>query len=115
MADKQNLFNEVARIEQRADDTLSGARAEANRLRDKAKREADELAAKADSKIEQTRIRLSAEYKTKTEQALTQARVDFQKEDDGLESVRQDRTDELVEWAAARIHQHLNPPAPHGD
>ena len=114
MTDSPDLFTEITRIEKQADEIIESARAEARQTVENARQEAMRLAEKTDREIEQARKELADEHEKKTGQALTQIDVEFLKDEEALDSVREDHFDELVEWAATRLREHLKVLTPNG-
>ena len=108
MADeRKNVFDEIERIEQQADELLDAARTETAQAAETSKGEIKQLADKTDQLIEQSNNKLAAEHKTRTVQAQSQINVEFLKAEETLETGREERFDELVAWTASRIDQQL--------
>ncbi len=108
MADeRKNVFDEIERIEQQADELLDAARAEATQTAETSQDEIKQLADETDSQIAQSNDKLAAEHKTRTEQALSQIDIEFLKAEETLETGRAKQFDELIAWTASRINQQL--------
>lgn len=108
MADNdKSIFTEIERIEKQADELLEKAEAGAAELRKKSGDEIERLDADTAREIEQADAKLGEEHKARTEQALTQIDVDFLREEEALETVCEERLDELVAWTADRITERL--------
>lgn len=108
MADeRKNVFDEIERIEQQADELLETASAEATEIAEAAREDVKKLDEETDEQIAQTNIRLAAEHKTSTEQTLSQIDVEFLKAEETLEAGREKLFGELVAWTASRINQQL--------
>jgi F0F1-type ATP synthase membrane subunit b/b' len=109
------VMEAIARIEQQADELASQAQAEAAELRKQARRDIAELVKATDREIEEAQAKLAKEYQAKTEQALTQIDVDFMKERELLQQIRDKKMDALIAWAASRIGDQLGTPESNGD
>jgi len=108
MADNdKSIFSEIQRIEKQADELLEKAKAGAAELTKKSGGEIERLAADTAREIEQANATLDEEHKARTEQALTQIDVNFLREEEALETVCEERLDELVAWTADRITERL--------
>ena len=105
MAEDQNIFDEVARIERQADEVLAAARARVKELRREAERQAAEAAGETERRIAQVEAELARQYKTETDQALREIEGRFRQEQEGLEGIRKGRAEEVVAWIASRIRE----------
>lgn len=103
----KNIFAEIERIEKQADELLEKAKADADEITKKSGDEIERLAADTDREIEQANAKLDEEHKARTEQALMQIDVDFLREEEALETVCEERLNELVAWTADRITERL--------
>ncbi len=108
MADNGNsVFAGIERIERQADELLEKAKADAAAVTTKSGDEIERIAADTGREIEQANAKLDEEHKARTEQALRQIDVDFLKDEEALETVCEERLDELVAWTADRITERL--------
>ena len=105
--ERKNVFDEIERIEQQADELLDAARAEAATTAEQSQDEIKQLTAETDRQIEQANSQLAEKHRAQTEQALSQIDVEFLKAEEALETGREKRFDELVAWTASRITQQL--------
>ncbi len=101
--DTEGIFAEVRRIEEEAEQLLAQARSDAADAARRAEDDVRQLAAETDGAIEKANADLAAEYQSRTEQALSHIDVEFLKQEETLETVREKRFDELVNWTASRI------------
>ena len=116
MTDGDNaLFAEIERIEKQADEILDAARAAADGIRRKSEADVAELAERTDREIEQARAKLAEDYQAKTDRALTHIDVEFLKDEEALETIREKNFDELVGWTASRILERVLRPSADGD
>jgi len=113
--DGTSLFSEITRIERKADEILEEARREAEQIRHAAREQVDELGRATDREVDAAEAKLAEEYKAKTKQALTQVEVEFLGEEEQLETVRERRFDELVEWALDKVRKRQLGAEAHGD
>ncbi len=109
------LFADIARIEKQADEILGAARTRADDIRKKTEADVVELAEQTDRKIEQARAKLAEDYQVKTDRALTHIDVEFLKDEESLETTRENRLDELVGWTASQILDRVVRPSTDGD
>lgn len=114
MTGPADIFARVTRIEHEADALLARARADAVRIRQEAERQAAELDRRTDVEIEQAKHRLAQEHKARTDRDLAELRSHLLREKAALESVRNERFDDLVQWTAQKIRHHLLNPEAHG-
>ncbi|MFH1732607.1 MAG: hypothetical protein ABIF82_13295 [Planctomycetota bacterium] len=103
----KGVFDEIERIERQADELLEKAKADAADVTKKSGDEIKQLAADTDREIEQANAKLDEEHKARIEQALTEIDADFLREEEALETVCEERLDELVAWTAGRITERL--------
>ena len=116
MADPgQGIFDEVARIEKQADEVLGQAQARARQVSRQAKADVSEIVKAADRDIEQAQARLADQYKARTDQALTQIDVEFLKQHETLDTLREGGLSGLVAWTAEQLSEHLAPQNTDGD
>jgi vacuolar-type H+-ATPase subunit H len=116
MANHSSIFQQVEQIEQQADEVLSQAHNEAAAIRREARDRIAEMVRTTDAEIEKAKSELRNEYETRTEGALAQIGVQFLQHEDELDTLRQDRFDELVAWTARRLRDRLAPaPENHDD
>lgn len=108
--DDKGLFAEINRIEQQADDLLEKARTEAAAITSQSEDEVKQLAEETDRQIEQANTQLAKEHETRTEQALSHIDIEFLKQEEALETVREKRFEELVAWTADRVTEQQMAP-----
>ena len=113
--DGNSLFSEITRIERKADEILEGARHEAEQIGHAAREQVEERGRATDREVDAAEAKLAEEYEAKTKQALTQVEVAFLGEEEQLETVRERRFDELVEWALDKIRKRQLGVEAHGD
>jgi len=111
MASENGVFGEITRIERDADAILQAARAKAAGIRKQCDADRAALAEQTDREVEHQTAELADEYKSRTEQTLTRIDVEFLKQQETLEGIRQERFDELAGWAAARIRERQQTPS----
>ena len=110
MADgNESIFDQIARIEQQADEVLAAAQARAKELARKAEDKAVEIAKQTDGAIEQSKAKLADEYKTETEKATAEIDAGFRRDEENLEDARKRRFDELVEWTLSQVLKQQEP------
>lgn len=110
MTDRNDsIFDQIAKIEQQADDILAAARARAKELARRAEDEAVEIAKQTDRAIEQAKVKLADKYKAETQRATAEIDAGFRKDEEKLENERKRRCDELVEWTLSQVLKQQEP------
>jgi len=99
----KGIFAEVERIEQKAEEILSDARARHDEMLQKAREDAAAYRERSKKKFDTEEARLRREHQEKLASQTSSIEEDFKTRKARLDKTSANRTDDLADWVVARF------------